>query len=80
MTGPGEEEVFSYRVNAAGVVSIRHHGRPVTTLRGKAAARFLTRVEAADAAGAQLEMARATGNFRRGNERVGKAREGGRSG
>ena len=72
-------EVFSFRENADGVVSIRFHGRPVTTLRGKAAARFLTRVAASDAAGAQLEMAKATGNFKRGNERVAKTSEDGRS-
>jgi hypothetical protein len=74
---PGEA-VFSYRANAEGVVSIRFQGRPVTTLRGKAAARFLTRIDATDAAGAQMEMAKATGNFRRGNERVAKGRERGR--
>ncbi len=71
-----ESEVFSFETSRDGAVSIRFHGRPVTVLRGKAAARFLTRVAATDAAGAQLEMA----NFRRGNERQAKARERGRSG
>jgi hypothetical protein len=41
----------------------------VTLLRGKAAARFMTRVAGVEAAAAQQLMARATGNFKRGNER-----------
>jgi hypothetical protein len=73
-------DTFAFRTSADGAVSIRFHGRSVTVLRGTAAARFLTRVAATDAAGAQLEMAKATGNFRRGNERQAKARERGKSG
>jgi hypothetical protein len=72
------DDVFSYREDRDGIVSIRYHGRPVAALRGKAAARFLTRMDATDAAGAQLEMAKATGNFKHGNERVAKGREHGR--
>ena len=83
MTGPsaihGDTEAFAFETRQDGTVSIRFHGRPVTTLRGKSATRFLTRVASTDAAGAQLEMAKATGNFKRGNERVAKASEGGRS-
>lgn len=46
---------------------IAHHGRTATVLRGARAAEFLDRVEREDA---QLLMARMTGNYRRGNERV----------
>jgi len=66
-----EEEVFSYRAGKDGVVSISWHGRAVTTLRGRAAARFLARVAGLGPREAQLEMAKATGNFKRGNERPG---------
>jgi hypothetical protein len=65
------EEVFSYRAGKDGVVSIAWHGRPVTTLRGRAAERFLARVAGLAPREAQLVMAKVTGNFKRGNERRG---------
>ncbi len=77
---PDADDVFSYRTSAAGTVSIRFHGRPVTTLRGTAASRFLARVDGLDEAGRQLEMAKATGNFKHGNERNAKSSERGRGG
>jgi hypothetical protein len=61
--------VFDYRTTKDGQVFISHHGREVTTLRGNAAERFLDRVRAADDGEAQQLMARATGNYKRGNER-----------
>jgi hypothetical protein len=60
---------FSYVVREGGEVQISHHGRTATVLRGTVAARFLADVEGQDA---QQLMARLTGNYRRGNERVGK--------
>jgi hypothetical protein len=66
---PLADEPFSYFTRADGTIVIRYHGAPVTLLRGKAADRFTARLAAADAAGAQQLMARATGNFKRGNER-----------
>lgn len=47
-------------------VEIRHHGRKAATLRKAAARKFLTEVETSDP---QQLMARATGNYKRGNER-----------
>lgn len=61
---------FKYEVRGSRV-SITHHGRPATTLRGAAAARFLREVEAGDP---QQLMARLTGNYKRGNERRGRGR------
>jgi hypothetical protein len=61
--------VFDYRATKDGQVFISHHGREVTTLRGNAAERFLDRVRAAEEGEAQQLMARATGNYKRGNER-----------
>lgn len=58
---------FTYTSNADGSVTIRHHGRTATTLRGARAATFLAEVAADDD---QLTMARWTGNYRRGNERT----------
>ena len=63
------DEPFSYLTRADGTVVIHYRQAPVTLLRGKAAARFTTRMAGADAAAAQQAMARATGNFKRGNER-----------
>jgi hypothetical protein len=50
-----------------GSVIITHAGRHASTLRGRRAAAFLDEVAAGDA---QLVMARWTGNYKRGNERV----------
>ena len=63
------DEPFAYRTSRDGKVFVTWHGRHVTTLVGEAAAQFLTRTAGADAADAQLVMAKVTGNFKRGNER-----------
>jgi hypothetical protein len=68
-------EPFSYLSRSDGSIVVRYHDAPVTLLRGKAAAGFMARLSESDAAGAQQLMARATGNFKRGNERAAK-REG----
>jgi len=64
-----EDNAFSYRVLKDGTVRIAHRGTVVTTLAGKDASRFLARVDGTDSTGAQMAMAKATGNFKRGNER-----------
>jgi hypothetical protein len=62
-------EGFRYERRGA-EVAIFHHGRRAATLRGEAAIRFLRRIESGDA---QQLMARATGNYKRGNERRGSS-------
>ena len=57
---------FTFTVCGSEVL-IDHLGRPATTLRGAAAERFLADVERTEP---QELMARVTGNYRRGNERV----------
>lgn len=69
MDGPLGDEPFSWSRRADGTLIIAYRGAPVVALRGRSAERFLDRVDVTDAAGAQQLMARATGNFRRGNER-----------
>ena len=59
---------FKFNVTEDGVV-IRHHGRKATTLRGAAADHFLADADRGDS---QEPMARVTGNYKRGNERVAK--------
>lgn len=68
-----DEHPFVFRSTAAGEVRIERGGRVVTILRGDSAAAFLRAVSRADAAGGQRLMARATGNYRRGNERVARS-------
>lgn len=63
----GAPEGFAYRVRKNGDIELLHHGRPAGVLRGPAAARFLVDVEEGDP---QELMARLTGNYRHGNERV----------
>ena len=62
---PLESEPFGFVTRADGSVVILYRGAPVTLLRGKAAVKFATRLEGADAGAAQQLMARATGNFKR---------------
>jgi hypothetical protein len=62
-------EGFGYVVRGDGEVQISHHGRPATVLRGAAAARFLVDLDGGDR---QQLMARVTGNYKHGNERMGK--------
>lgn len=52
-----------------GEVRITHRGRHASTLRGAAVERFLAQIEQGDP---QDVMARATGNYKRGNERTAK--------
>jgi hypothetical protein len=57
---------FAFTVRGASVV-ITHHGARATVLRGRRASAFLDDVARADP---QELMARVTGSYRRGNERV----------
>ncbi len=70
MAGP---EGFDWTTRKGGEVVITHRGRQATTLRGDKAADFLQDMEALDGDGQQHEMARLTGNYRRGNERLAKS-------
>lgn len=60
---------FSYRATKDERVFISCEGKQVTTLAGKDAEKFLSRIAGADHKQAQLLMARATGHFKHGNER-----------
>ena len=61
---------FSWRAAKDGTVRISRAGRVVTTLGDEEARRFRRRIEDADDDRAQQLMARATGNYKRGNERA----------
>jgi hypothetical protein len=67
-----ESDPFGYRAVKDGSVRVSRGGRAVFTVRGSAAERLLTAIEAAeDDVAVQHLLARATGNYRRGNERRG---------
>lgn len=68
------EAVFAYRAGKDGKVFISWHGRQVTILKDAAARKFLASIEGLEGKAAQLVMAKATGNFKHGNEREGKNR------
>lgn len=57
---------FEYQQRGDGTIVVTHHGKHATTLRGQRAAEFLDDVDADP----QEVMARWTGNYRRGNERM----------
>jgi len=67
-----EDEVFSYRVSKDEKVFISYEGRHVTTLNGKKAKSFISNIKDTEGKEAQLIMAKATGNFKRGNEKIAK--------
>jgi hypothetical protein len=66
----GADLGFAWRPAKDGAVTIVRDGRMVTVLRGAAAGDFLAEVHGAAPGAAQQLMARATGHYRRGNERT----------
>lgn len=64
------EDPFSYRATKSGEVMISRGGRVVLTVGGAAATKLMKAIDATDTdAAEQLVLAKATGNYRRGNER-----------
>jgi hypothetical protein len=61
---------FTYRARKSGEVQILHGGRLASTLRGRDAIDFIQEVESGNDADARQLMARITGNYKHGNERV----------
>lgn len=64
---------FAWRARKGGEVIVTHRGRRAATLRGDRAAAFLDDMAGMDPPDQQQEMARLTGNYRRGNERQAKS-------
>ena len=62
-------EGFDYLERKSGDVEVRHFGKLAALLRGREAERFRARASGASALELQHLMARATGNYKRGNER-----------
>ncbi len=65
-----DDEPFSFLSNKEGKVLLYYQGKLVRTLNGEKAAKFLTEIEDSGSTEAQLIMAKITGNFKRGNEKL----------
>lgn len=70
--GKLDDEVFTYRITKDKKVFISWHGKQVTTLSGNKAEDFIADIEDADGKEAQLVMAKVTGHFKHGNEKMSK--------
>ena len=66
-----KEQPFTFRQRGDGSVAIFWKGRRVTVLTGMLASNFLAAAPECSGQELQLLMAKATGNFKRGNERRG---------
>lgn len=64
-----DAEPFTYQLTKDGAVRIAYEGKVVTVVTGKPAARLMTAIASAEPHRIQLALAKATGNFKRGNER-----------
>ena len=70
MMTPDGDLGFTYKKRSNRTVDIFHHGRKATTLRGAVAGEFLEDAAAMSDEGLQQVMARLTGNYNHGNERL----------
>jgi hypothetical protein len=64
-----DDEIFTYQLTKDKKVFIFWKGKPVKILKGREAQAFTAKIINLDFKTAQLMMAKATGNFKRGNER-----------
>ena len=63
---------FVYRITKDGKILISHTGKLATTLRGSKAIAFRKKLDGATFSQQQQLMARLTGNYKRGNEKLSK--------
>ena len=61
---------FSYRRLKTGELEVMHRGRRAATLRGRDVEDFVAEIQGLSSAGEQQLMARITGNYKHGNERL----------
>lgn len=66
-----DEAPFSYKITKNNTVLIDYYGKQVKLLKGKDAEKILGKIKMAENEKAvQLILAKITGNFKRGNERM----------
>lgn len=64
-----QDDPFDYQATKSGQVRIFRSGQLVTVIAGAQAAKLLPKLERAGGDTQQQLLARATGNYKRGNER-----------
>ncbi|HMQ70420.1 MAG TPA: hypothetical protein PKA90_15565 [Ignavibacteria bacterium] len=64
-----ENEPFEYRI-FKDKIQIRYHGKPVMMLKGSESKKLILKIEKAEDKEVQLILAKITGNFKRGNEKI----------
>jgi hypothetical protein len=67
-----DEEPFYFNVSKDNKVFIYWNGKLIKILKGTESEKFLQRIKNVDTKGAQLIMAKVTGNFKHGNEKDNK--------
>jgi len=64
-----KEDPFEYKVTKSGKVFVYWNNKEIKILSGKAADKFLRKIENKSDFEVQLELAKVTGHFKHGNER-----------
>lgn len=67
---------FRFAENKAGDMDIWHHGKLVTHFKASRAQKVFIQLDAKSFFQQQLLLARLTGNYKRGNEKLSKSRSG----
>lgn len=65
-----DENPFDYRIFKDNKLEITWNDKPVMMLKGTAAAELIRKLEKAEGKEVQLILAKVTGNFKRGNEKL----------
>ncbi len=65
---------FGFRITEGSTVRVQRRGRTVKVIAGSAGAKLSAALEGADDETVQALLSRATGNYRRGNENLDRAR------
>ncbi len=68
------EEPFTYEITKKGTVAIYYEGKQIKVVKENEAERLLAKIHEAEqqTIEVQLLLAKMTGNFKRGNEKLGK--------
>ncbi|NRG45269.1 hypothetical protein [Bacillus sp. CRN 9] len=68
------EEPFSYKITKNGMVIVYYDNKQIVMLKDKEAERLIAKINSAkdNATEVQLLLAKITGNFKRGNEKLSK--------
>jgi hypothetical protein len=67
---PLADQPFSYRISKDDKVFIDYHGKHVFTLSGNKAQKFIAELDDMGETEIQLTLAKVTGNFKHGNEKL----------